>query len=227
MSSIHKFEIIDTLKWNKKDGFIYKDFHITRTWDTFQFYKIHTKLNKYELVEMYDQLEQQNFSSNEVKIRLSFSKEISLKHSLEVLKLDPIQIPIHLHIQDSLFLPTGVGKNTFKTTDRQHWDLLMNFKSSKADDVVSVNTAGNFVETSRFNLFFYDQTIQVCMTPPLESGCLRGVFRAKSLKEKIIFLPDLNKKVPLIEKDIPILTGKKLSVYVGNSVRDAVPAVFI
>lgn len=221
------FQIIDTLKWLPKKHFNYKDLHIQRTWEAFQFFKIHQDLPRFELVEIYDQLEQQTLSANDIKVRMTFNTNGPLKHSFEILKTESIKTPVRLQIQDSLSLPTGLSSHTYKTTERKHWDLLDNFKSKEADDIVSINTDNNLVESSRFNLFFYDASQKICLTPSLESGCLSGVYRNYCLKEKLIFLPDLNKKVTLIEKEIPVSMGKKLAVYVGNSVRDTLSATFI
>lgn len=227
MSLPINFQVLDTLKWSKKDGFFLKDIHIERTWDAFQFFKVHLSLPKFELIEIYDQLEQQLSANYDLKVRIQFNKESSLSYKYDSEKIENLKTPIYLEVINALSLPVGEGTHSFKTTERQHWDLLLNLKSNKADDVVSLNTNGHIVEASRFNLFFYDLNQNICFTPSLNSGCLKGVFRQKCLLNKAITLPDLNKTIPIIEKDIPLLLGRKLSVYVGNSVRGLLPAVFV
>ena len=119
--------------------------------------------------------------------------------------------------------PSGIGSKNFKWLERDFWDQINSLKAITADDVLTINEKMQVVETSRFNLFFYDPAEKVVMTPTLSSGCIHGVYRRWALGNKFITLPNLG-AVSIFAKDILFSEIHRYQIFVANSVREVLSA---
>ena len=217
------FNILDTLIINDAK-ITYKSFHIIRTQETFKFLGEISSENLIEIEKIYANIELQYFEklkTNEC-LRIVFLPDFPLKYTVEIHKIQNLSPIINLN-SVSLKCPKALG-SAFKWENRENWNLLLQEKKIKTDDILVVNMQNDIVETSRFNIFLYDESKQIVITPKLDSGCLNGVFRRFVLDEGIINLPQFG-NIKVIEKNIQLTDINNYKLFVGNSVRGVLKAV--
>ncbi len=221
MSSTSSFgnAILDTFKINSS-GIFLKDFHIQRTTEAFQC--LGTNLPISRIHETYNLVEKEN-SPEMAKIGRLIFQNPTCGYSFEIFDLDPLASVVKLQPILELKQPSGVGSQNYKWLDRNFWNQMKILKSTAADDVLTVNEKMQVVETSRFNLFFYDARKNEVLTPPLASGCIHGVYRRWALANKVISLPKLG-PVPIFEKDVLFSEINRYQIFVANSVREVLSA---
>lgn len=218
-----KDNILDTLVF-KNNRIYLKEFHLARTQEAFDFLNIRTNpgLNK-----LYDNIEKQlsdKISSKE-SLRIIFSTDQPGAYQFEINQIQPLGPAIKLNPVriDTLKNPAS----QFKWQNRTFWNnLLSEKKSADADDILIINSENLLVETSRFNIFCYDEKVQKVFTPSLNCGCLNGVFRRWVLCYGKIHLPEIG-NVTVAEKNIPESEIANYRLYVGNSVRGLLKAELI
>ncbi len=214
-------DVLDTFVF--KNGLIYlKEFHLARSFEAYQLIFPQASGLFHHLSKIYDQLEKYLRPEEEETVRLTFSAQVQGQHAYQIVKKLPLSHPVHLEMISSITHPAGQGSQSYKWANREAWATLMAARLTDADDVIAVNTLGKVVETSRFNLFFYDHKLDQVFTPPLNSGCINGVYRRYVLSEKCIDLPVVGLK-PVIEKDISVAELESephiYTTFVANSAR--------
>lgn len=216
--------ILDTLRCDAQ-GIFLKPIHALRTYEAFQHLNMVTDLKRVLL--HYDEIEQQVLSAcAEAKIvRLIFSKH-DFSYTYKVLDLDPLPAVLRLQLVTDRHQLSGLGLQNYKWEDRSYWDELLSLKKISALDVISINEKNQIVETSRFNLFFYDIKNDVVITPALCCGCINGVYRRLVFQQGFIQLPGLGKK-QIVEKVIQARDINLYQLFAANSVRGVVPAVVV
>lgn len=212
--------VLDTLKF--KDGKIFlKRFHQDRTFEALCF--DHPLLKSEEVAKVYDHLEKQKLSSNQL-LRIHFQMEEKLHYHVEVIEKSFLPDTIRLQIITGPQQLAGRGKQNYKWSRRDFWEEVLKLKEASADDIISLNAKNQITETSRCNLFLYDLNEDLVFTPTLDSGCINGVYRRYVMQNKKIILPRLGEK-KLIEKDFFAEDLKNLKIYVANSVREVKLAI--
>ena len=221
MSNLHKFKnsVLDTFKINPS-GIFLKELHILRTQKAFLSIGLEIPINKIKAA--YDLVEKNNLSENCKLGRLIFQIP-STNYSFEVLEMNSTKSMIKLHPILELKQVSGSGVQNFKWLNRDFWAQLKLLKAPAADDVLTINDKMQVVETSRFNLFFYDADQKVVTTPTLSSGCIDGVYRRWALTNQSVILPDLG-PVAIFEKDILFSEIHRYQIFVANSVREVLSA---
>ena len=201
----------------------FKREHIERTYEAFQYiaenYNTYQNITVAALTKIYKKIEEQlkQQSPNPIIVRLVFSIFDFELYYLEIKPYEKIKSPVELELR--LCTHRQAPQLTqHKWFDRQYWnEHLLKIQQSSADVLIFTQNQ-ELVETSRFNLFLYNQAEQVVYTPPLTSGCLNGVFRRFCLKQKLIHLPEVG-PTPLFEKKIFVQDLKLNQLFVANSVR--------
>lgn len=214
-----KSNVLDTLII-KDSKIIYKDLHLARTQGAFRYLNINADQ---DLETCYNDIEKlyAEKMQNDENLRIIFSQGLPISYSVEIKKNQQLNPVIKLN---QVILKNQTSADAaFKWENREHWNLLLKEKCDGADDILVVNIQFNIVETSRFNIFCYDELSDKTFTPPLESGCLNGVLRRFVLNEGFINLPKLGNK-KLIEKNIKVDELNRYQLFVGNSVRGILKA---
>ncbi len=196
----------------------YKKLHSARTIETFNTFT--NNISPSEIADIYDTVEADKSPYSDNKIfRLLLNYEQSknkFTYETEYSDLTYFISPIQLiHVKEC---STQIPLNNYKWANRERWSALAHLVTSHNQDILLSNLEGSLVETSRFNIFLYDPNSDLVMTPTLQSGCLKGVFREFCLFDKKINLPVLGFK-KLIECDFSIEKIAQAELYVGNSVR--------
>ncbi len=216
--------ILDTVR-RDLSGLFLKPFHALRTYEAYQFLSkiidLKSLLIKYDEIEalLGSQLDQGPI------FRIIFSPT-DFTYRIEAAHNHPLPAVIPLQIISTITQPSGLGKQNFKWQERNYWDTLLAQKSKLAFDVISLNEKTELVETSRFNLFFFDKLSDEVKTPALRSGCINGVYRRFILQKGYIHLPGLGEK-RVTESLLPADTINRYQLFVANSVREVLPAELV
>lgn len=220
-NNFSRSNVLDTFKIDK-NGIFLKSLHMKRTMRAVQLMSP-VKSNGIELItDAYNFIEQKHRQDFAQRIRLVFNID-DYSYTFTVHSLEIVTEPIQLQIIGSLRQPSGLGMQNFKWEARPYWEKIMTLKNKSAADVISLNDFGNCVETSRFNLFFFDSEADLVFTPSLASGCIAGVFREWVLGNNNIELPGMGHK-PLRETEIHFSEIGRYQLFVANSVRGALSA---
>ncbi|MFN3454398.1 MAG: bifunctional chorismate-binding protein/class IV aminotransferase [Pseudobdellovibrio sp.] len=208
--------ILDTLEF---DGyhFTYLDEHIERTYLAYTHKKKQYALK--DVKAIYQSLESslKKTLQKPHKVRLTFMDNVQ-NVIIDFDELTPLREPIKLQLKP--YNPKGCE---FKTTQRKHWDQLLQTKKTEADDILIYNTENKIIETSIFNIVVIMN--DVAYTPPLSDGCLRGTFREHYLKKGYITLH--GQKYPFKEKSLYVSDLILGQLYVVNSVRGIIKGLVI
>ena len=220
----NSFDILDTIKATNK-GFTYKKLHALRTFEAYQMYYKTFSLD--QVLDTYNVMEKEVLKSftTDLVVRSLFLKS-ELKYTFTTNDYVALKSAVKLQIIRELRQPSGLGRQNFKWNDRTYWNQVLKLKSTSTDDVISLNEKNQPVETSRFNLFFYDGSSNEVFTPSLSTGCVNGVFRRFAFQQGFVQLPEIGIK-KLRETDIFIDTIKNYQLFVANSVRGLVPAELV
>ncbi len=200
-------ELIETLKWSPKEGYIRGEAHLSRL-------KKSAKHLNFPLsaLENVSRLPSPS-ADTEQRVRLSLSPEGHLKmrhedyHPLEGLKVSLSKYPLSENVQHTA---NKISHRQFYDGERERLKAL-----TGADEVLFLNENSYLCEGS-FTSLFIELEGQL-YTPPLSAGILPGILRA-----------ELMKTGQVIEKQ---LTLKELNaaekVYCGNSLRGLIVAEII
>jgi para-aminobenzoate synthetase / 4-amino-4-deoxychorismate lyase len=192
-----EFDIIESLRWSKEEGYPHIDAHLKRLNDTASYFAFECDLKKVE----HDLLQHSSCLNCQIdefyKVRLLLSRQGNWTITSEKIK-GPVS-------NDTPFIvlskDTVDSKDKFfyhKTTRRQFYQSQLHDYKNRygCHDVIFKNEKGELTEGSYTNLFIKKD--DVFYTPPIESGLLEGVYRQSILnselvktKEKILFVEDL------------------------------------
>ncbi|MFZ3230917.1 MAG: aminotransferase class IV [Pseudobdellovibrio sp.] len=216
-------KVLDTLRLDA-NGIFLKKYHVERTFDAFQV--IEPSVTYTHVLNLYNTIESLllNSYSGLKRVRILFTSlnEYSIQQEDLILNFEPIRLTLSKLTNQKY----GLGLHNLKWQDRSFWDQLLLTKSEQSDDIVSLNMKGEVTETSRFNIFFYNKNLDTVFTPPLESGCINGVYRRYVFENKKIELPQIGSK-KIIEKNISISDLATFQIFVANSVRGIMPAKIV
>ena len=211
--------ILDTFKINSS-GIFLKYFHIQRTQEALLCAGANIPSGKIETI--YNLIEKQNnFEASKIG-RLTFQISTA-EFNLQILEMNTLKPILKLDPILNLKQKSGTGPQNYKWADRDFWNKINLLRSPAADDVLTINKKMHVVETSRFNLFFFDPARQRVLTPTLSSGCIHGVYRRWALANNFITLPNLG-PITIFEEDILFSEIDRYQIFVANSVREVLSA---
>ena len=216
-------KILDTFRIENGE-ISYKTQHCERTHEALLYLNFSTSLEK--IFEIYKKIEKQYSASDDKKVfRLTIDPQNLENPLIETRSLDPLPEVVKLHPQK---ITEALSKERrFKWSDRNYWDALLKNLPAGFQDVLLYDANDNVIETARCNLYLYDPTRDVVVTPKLEVGCLNGVLRRALLAEGAVDLPQLGYK-KIIEENIKIPCLQKApNLYIGNAVRGLLKAQVI
>lgn len=215
------FQILDTFKVHNH-LILYRELHIQRILRTILFLRtnhgFHADVKFEPLIrQQYMQIEANHLEPTKVRVVIDLMA-FKIKFSTESIVENPPRIQLkfcQVGLQKS-----GLGIGNFKTTDRKYWEQNAYLIQTPNDDLIGENDKGEVTETSRFSIFVREGT--TLFTPPLDSGCLAGVFREFLLHQKQV---DLNHQfLNVLERSMSKNDLSANPVYVGNSVRGLLQA---
>ncbi len=214
-------KVLDTFKVDS-NGIYLKPFHIHRTQQAFALCGKGQESNLKKIQKIYDWIEQSYAMDLQQRMRIVFNNA-DLSYQINVQALEPIQQPVLLEVIHTIRQHSGRGLQNFKWEGRDYWEKIIHLKSTQAADVISLNELGNCVETSRYNLFFYEPASDLVYVPSLDSGCIAGVFRAWAISQRQIELPGLGLK-SICESEVHVSKLNRFQLFVANSVRGVLSA---
>lgn len=222
LQKIDDLAVLDTLTF-KNQGIFLKNHHAQRSFEALASQK--APMTDKEIYSFYDEVEKEFSPKMTPKkiLRILFHKKSNWSPEVEITDIPNFPASPRIQIISSMRCPFGVGEQNFKWNHRPFWDQILKLKIYEADDVVAVNERGNITETSRFNIFFFDQGNDRVLTPAIDSGCINGVYRRHILEKGHIQLPAIGTK-NVIESSILATDAKKYTIFLANSVREVIPA---
>lgn len=219
MSVLVRPQVLDTFKLNR-DGIYLKALHISRTLNALR------SVGNYSanelIVEIYETIEKNKTADFDQRIHLVISSE-DLSHQFSAEPLTTMTEPVLLQVVHTLRQPSGRGQQNFKWQSRIYWNEILRAISTPATDAISLNEYDHMVETSRFNLFFFDPKKDLVYTPALASGCIAGVYREWVMSRGEIGLPNLGIK-SIQESEIHFSEVNQFQLFLANSVRGVLSA---
>jgi len=169
------FDLLETLKWNRRGGFVNLESHLSRLANSASWFSWEV-----DLTGVREQLwsAERNFPQSDRRVRLRVSRcgQARVQHTAYSPLPDPYRVklaeaPIH-------------SKNRFlyhKTTHREVYDSAL-AANRNCDDVLLYNERGEVTESCRANIIV--ELNGQFLTPPVSSGLLNGVGRALLLTEQ-------------------------------------------
>ncbi|MBM3695007.1 MAG: aminodeoxychorismate synthase component I [Actinobacteria bacterium] len=170
------FDLLETLRWEGA-GYWELDRHLARLEASAAYFRF-----RFDREQVLTELEATAAVSGDdlARVRLTLAED-GTPHATAT-PLEPLPEPVRLVIDD---LPVDPSDPMLyhKTTRRELYEDRLT-RHPEADDVVLVNEAGEVTETTIANVLArLDGT---WCTPPLESGCLPGVYRERLLEEGMV-----------------------------------------
>jgi para-aminobenzoate synthetase/4-amino-4-deoxychorismate lyase len=207
------FELIETLLWERENGFWLADRHFQRLADSARYFSF-----KFDEAAARTALDREVATAGRDHPRLRVRMLLAEDGRVSVTST-PMPAPMPNARMRYVVSPTRLDSSDaflfHKTTRRELYDQEWKHYSDTegADEVVYLNERGELAEGSRTNVFV-DRGDGVLVTPPLPVGLLPGVFRAELIAtgravEGILTLADLK---------------SAKAVFLGNSVRGLLPA---
>jgi branched-subunit amino acid aminotransferase/4-amino-4-deoxychorismate lyase len=218
---MYNSRILDTLIFKDSQIFL-RESHVERTFEAYGYLNLFVTRAEIEKVYLDIETKHRHQLTREQSLRILFSRKLPISYEVEIRELTPLQSTLKLQLHFLTEPQTEFFK--FKWENRQYWqDLIKQKTHPSVDDLILVNPSHEVVETTRFNVFCYDETSLHVYTPTLTSGCLNGAFRRHVLINKRIELPEIGFR-PVSEKKIlsPELIGSK--IFIANSVRGVIAA---
>ncbi len=185
-----RFKLIESLLWNKKEGYYLLENHLDRLADSAEYFDF--PFSEKSIRDALDTF-QENIPLSAAKTRLLLNK--NGESELEWSSLDGVK---------STDLKVGLAKDSIdsqnrflyhKTTNRLVYEQARKSRP-ECDDVILWNEKGEITESCRSNV-----VVEIggeLITPPVQCGLLAGTFRSHLLKkgeirEGILSLADFNK----------------------------------
>ncbi len=167
------FELLETMRWAPASGWYWLNEHLDRLGESAQYFGI-----PFDRALVADRLEQAVTGSAEVRVRLTIDRQGQIGVTLAPLASDTntsVALAIDHDPVDTtspfLFHKT-TKRDIYENRRRRHPD---------ADDVLLINEKGELTESTIANVAVKLDGRWV--TPPVESGCLPGVYRRVLLDE--------------------------------------------
>jgi para-aminobenzoate synthetase/4-amino-4-deoxychorismate lyase len=200
------FQLLETLRWEPERGWFWLDRHLDRLEESADYFAV--PIDRAEVVARMDAVAGGN---GPLRVRLTVDRRGHVAAETQV--LDDQSEPVKLALDDDP-VDTASPFLFHKTTRR----ALYEDRSSRypdADDVLLINNKGEITESTVANVVVHLDDRWV--TPPVDSGCLPGVYRSVLLDEgriheRVVTLDDL---------------GRADAVALINSVRLWRPALLI
>lgn len=169
-----RFELLETLRWNPVSGWFWLSEHLDRLEASAQYFGVPIDLNR--IAERLDAAVVGE--GGECRVRLTVTRTggvgVEVK-SLHVGDLGSVGVAI-----DEVPIDASDPFLFHKTTRRETYDERRR-RHPNADDVLLVNELGELTESTIANLAV--KLDGAWYTPPIESGCLPGVYRGVLLDE--------------------------------------------
>ncbi|SMQ85949.1 para-aminobenzoate synthetase / 4-amino-4-deoxychorismate lyase [Devosia lucknowensis] len=204
--------LIETMLWTPQHRYVLLERHIERLIASARYFRIPLDLGA---ISTALQDLQAGFESD-MRVRLTVSAEAG--HALTSTPLPPTPPVMRFVIAPERVTSTNLWL-AHKTTNRQMLDAARQraMESQGVDEVVFLNERNELTEGSYMSLFVGNGD-GVFRTPPLTAGLLPGTLRADLIasgaaQEQVLTLDDLRQ------------AGS--DIYLGNSVRGVVPAVWV
>ncbi len=182
------FELLETMRWNPVSGWYWLDLHLDRLEQSARYFGI--PVDRDSLIA---RLDTAVAAEGEARVRLTVDRLGNVRVTVASLAADDL-VSVAVAIDrdpvdvDSPFL-------FHKTTRRGVYDDRMS-RHPNADDVLLTNADGNLTESTIANLAV--KLDGEWFTPPIESGCLPGIYRqvlleAGRIRERPIHLTELSR----------------------------------
>jgi para-aminobenzoate synthetase/4-amino-4-deoxychorismate lyase len=170
------FDLLETLRW-EGSGYWELDRHLARLEASAGYFRF-----RFDRQQVLAQLETAGSAAGgrPARVRLTMTEEGTPR--VTWMPLEPGPEPVRLAIDDRPVDPSD-PLLYHKTTSRVLYEDRLAHHPD-ADDVVLVNDAGEVTETSIANILARLEG-RWC-TPPLDSGCLPGVYRERLLEEETV-----------------------------------------
>ena len=213
-------KILDTMLIKNSKIFL-KVFHEQRTFECFR--SLGLELTPVAVAAAYQEIENLHSQFENRILRVIFARQLPLCFEIEIKAALPVPTPVKLC---GVRVDDLKAASRFKWQDRSNWNRWLQQKIPAADDIVTINENDDLIETSRHNLFLFDESNDIVKTPDLLSGGLDGVYRRFVMSAGEIELPGLGRK-KVISTRIPVLEINNYRLFVANSVREVLGAEFI
>ncbi len=168
------FELLETLRWNPAAGWFWRDLHLERLESSAEYFSV--PVDRPMLV---DRLEAAVAGAKgDQRVRLTVSRRGRIR--IEVEPLDREERPSAALAIDAEPVDTTSPFLFHKTTRRTVYDDRR-ARHPAADDVLLVNQRGELTESTIANVAV--KLDGSWYTPPIEAGCLPGIYRSVLLDE--------------------------------------------
>ncbi len=161
------FELLETLRWNPVSGWYWRDEHIYRLERSAQYFGV-----PLDLAMMQDRLDAAVGGTNELRVRLLVDRSGGVRVTVEPLVLE--DLPSVAIAVDPVPVDVASPFLYHKTTRRAVYDERR-MRHPAAEDVLLVNASGELTESTIANVAV--KLDGVWFTPPVEAGCLPGIYR--------------------------------------------------
>lgn len=168
-----RFELLETLRWNPVSGWFWLDRHLSRLAASADYFGV--PLDRDQVVA---RLERAVQGGEESRVRLTVDRSGNIGVEVQRLQLEELRSigvaidPEPVDTSSPFLFHKTTRRNVYDDRRRRHPD---------AEDVLLVNEAGELTESTIANVAV--KLAGTWFTPPVESGCLPGVYRAVLIEE--------------------------------------------
>jgi para-aminobenzoate synthetase/4-amino-4-deoxychorismate lyase len=167
------FQLLETLRWSPSTGWYWREHHLERLQASADYFAIPLKLPL-----IIERLEAAVTASEESRVRLTVDRGGQVKVAVQpMVKSNHASVAVVVDMEP---VDTSSPFLFHKTTRREVYDDRL-ARHPQADDVLLVNERGELTESTIANVAV--KLDGVWFTPPIESGCLPGVYRRVLLDE--------------------------------------------
>jgi para-aminobenzoate synthetase/4-amino-4-deoxychorismate lyase len=167
------FELLETMRWSPSSGWYWRDLHLDRLRESAEYFGI--PLDVDTAVTQLDAVAQ---GSDELRVRMTVSRRGKVGISARPFAMS--ESPVVAVAIDLDPVDTSSPFLFHKTTRRDVFDERL-ARHPNADDVLLVNDHGEVTESTIANIAV--KLGETWFTPPVEAGCLAGVYRRVLLDE--------------------------------------------
>ena len=168
---VREFELLETMRYDPHQGLRNRDRHLRRVAESAEYLGF-----RFDLPTALDTLRSRLSGRDAARVRLRLSRTGAMAVDVEALPAI-LAGPVLLALDDEPVDPFERWLH-HKTTFREPYDRRR-LRRPDVDDVIMVNTRGELTEVTRATLAV--EVDGTWCTPPLASGCLPGVERARLL----------------------------------------------